>query len=308
MPAPFIEAVLAGVLAAGAVLGVAAAMDNGGQRGEIIESVIKDRPGQRGSRARKARQVISGQLAAALVQRFNLARWLRLEGARERLVRAGKRSENAFAFYALRKLITPFVVGGITAFCLFGIDLIDWAVTVKLAVVLVAVVVGYRLPDRWLDTDIENRKKEILRAWPDALDLLVTLVEANTTPEQALQRVASEIDTRSTALAEELAITLSDLTYLDDRRRAFEQLGKRVDLDEVRLVCGAFIQADEQGAQLGRPLRTAAEQTRAQRLTDAERRGGIATTLLSMPTFIFFGLPTMALILVPSLIEYFNWR
>ncbi len=160
---PFIEALLAGVLAAGAVLGVAAAMDNGGQRAEIIESVIKDRPGQRGSRARKARQVISGQLAAALVQRFKpgaLAPFGRL--SREARAR-WETSENAFAFFALSKLITPFVVGGITAFCLLRARFNRLGLIGETSVRSGRSGGRYRLPDRWLDADIEKRKKEILR-------------------------------------------------------------------------------------------------------------------------------------------------
>ena len=67
-----------------------------------------------------------------------------------------------------------------------------------------------------------------MKAFPDALDLLLICVESGMSVEAAFNKVASEVGSASVELAEEFALTTAELSYLPDRRQAYENLGKRV--------------------------------------------------------------------------------
>ena len=83
---------------------------------------------------------------------------------------------------------------------------------------------------------ITRRQHSIKRAWSDALDLLLICVESGMALEPSLSRVAKEIGTQSVPLAEEMTLTVAELSYLQDRRKALDNLGKRTGLETVRAV------------------------------------------------------------------------
>ena len=128
---------------------------------------------------------------------------------------------------------------------------LDQPPMVKIGVCLVAAYVGMQVPYLFLKNRIAKRQLSIQRAFPDALDLLLICVESGMSIEAAFRRVSEEIGSQSIALAEELTLTTAELSYLQDRKMAYENLAKRTDLDGVKSVCMALQQAERYGTPLG---------------------------------------------------------
>ena len=107
------------------------------------------------------------------------------------------------------------------------------------------------VPALFVKNKIARRQLSIKRAFPDALDLLLICVESGMSIEAAFRKVADEIGSQSIPLAEELTLTTAELSYLQDRRQAYENLAKRTNLDGVKSVCMALQQAERYGTPLG---------------------------------------------------------
>ena len=151
-----------------------------------------------------------------------------------------------------------------------------------------------------------KRQQSIRRAWPDCLDLMLLCVEAGMSVEHAFKRVAKEIGQQSPTLAEELTLTTAELSFLEDRTRAYDNLGKRTGLDSVKSVMTALIQADRYGTSVGQSLRVMAEEGREQRMMDAEKKAAALPPKLTVPLILFF-LPVLFIVIIsPAMIRVFS--
>jgi tight adherence protein C len=135
---------------------------------------------------------------------------------------------------------------------------------------------------------ISRRQTSIRRAWPDSLDLMLICVESGMAIEPAMQRVSREIGTMSVPLAEELALTVAELSFLPDRRKAFENLGKRTGMPQVKSVVTSLIQSERYGTPLGTALRVLAQENRDMRIAEAERKAAALPPRLTVPMMLFF--------------------
>src|SRR5262249_20560126 len=181
------------------------------------------------------------------------------------------RNEQHLVYYLAARLITPIVLAVIcfvysTQF--FG----DIPTSMRFAGLVFGLVVGYYLPNLWIKNKIGRRQLSIKRAWSDALDLLLICVESGMAIEAALQRVAREIGTQSVPLAEELTLACAELSYLSDRRKAFDNLGRRTGLPTVKSVATSFIQSERYGTPIGQALRVLAQENRDMRMAEAEKK------------------------------------
>ena len=166
--------------------------------------------------------------------------------------------------------------------------------------------VGAYLPILLLKNRIIKRQQSIRRAWPDCLDLLLLCVEAGMSIEVAFKRVAKEMGEQSPALAEEMTLTTAELAFLEDRSRAYDNLGKRTGLDGVKSVMTALIQADRYGTAVGTALRVMAEEGREQRMMEAEKKAAALPPKLTVPLIVFF-LPVLFIVIIsPALIRVFS--
>ena len=136
-----------------------------------------------------------------------------------------------------------------------------------------------------------------MRAFPDALDLLLICVESGMSIEAAFTRVASEIGSQSVELAEEFALTTAELSYLPDRRQAFENLAKRCGHSGVKAVAAALNQAERYGTPLGQALRVTAQENREMRMQEAERKAAALPAKLTVPMIVFF-LPSLFIVIL----------
>ena len=168
---------------------------------------------------------------------------------------------------------------------------------VKFGMCIAAAFVGMQLPLLFLKNRIARRQLSIKRAFPDALDLLLICVESGMSIEAAFKKVSEEIGSQSIALAEELTLTTAELSYLPDRRVAYENLAKRTDLDGVKGVCMALQQAERYGTPLGNALRVMAQENRDMRMSEAEKKAAALPPKLTVPMILFF-LPVLFVVIL----------
>ncbi len=182
-----------------------------------------------------------------IVEQFNLNKWVGQEEARALLVQAGYRGQAPYVAYLFFRLVTPAVTLAVSALYVFAIFKINQPFIAKIGICIGATYLGMQLPALFLKNKITRRQMSITRAFPDALDLLLICVESGMSIEAGFKKVANEIGTQSIPLAEELTLTTAELSYLQDRRQAYENLAKRTNLDGVKSVCIALQQAERYG-------------------------------------------------------------
>lgn len=234
---------------------------------------------------------------AQLVQALNLKQVFEAESSRQQLRQAGLRSERHLVTYLAARLLAPIVIGLIVFIYSSTVFADSIPATARLGTTLVGAVLGFYLPLVFLKNMMHRRQESIQRAWSDALDLLLICVESGMSIEPAIQRVAREIGTQSVPLAEELVLTNAELSYIGDRRKAFDNLGKRTGLPTVKSVMTSLIQSERYGTPLGTALRVLAQENRDQRMQQAEKKAAALPPKLTVPMVVFF-LPVIFIVIL----------
>jgi tight adherence protein C len=237
------------------------------------------------------------------VERFNLRKWVGQEEARLKLIQAGYRGEAPYITYLFFRMITPSLMLLVSIIYVFLILKLNYPPAIKVGICILATYVGMHLPWMYLKNKIQKRQLSIRRAFPDALDLLLICVESGMSIEAAFNKVSQEIGSQSVALAEELTLTTAELSYLQDRRQAYDNLAKRTDLEGVRSVCVALQQAERYGTSLGQTLRVLSQENRDMRMMDAEKKAAGLPPKLTVPMILFFLPVLFVVILGPAAIR-----
>jgi tight adherence protein C len=243
------------------------------------------------------------QYMQAAVDNFNLNKWVGQETARAKLVQAGFRGQAPYVTYLFFRMVTPAAVFLFAVVYVFGILDLDQPPLVKVGICLFTAYVGMQLPALYLKNRIQHRQLSIRRAFPDTLDLLLICVESGMSIEAAFKRVAAEVGTQSIALAEELALTTAELSFLQDRRQAYQNLAIRTDLEGVKSVCMALQQAERYGTPLAQTLRVMAQENRDMRMSEAEKKAAGLPPKLTVPMILFFLPVLFVVILGPAVIR-----
>jgi tight adherence protein C len=243
------------------------------------------------------------QYVQTIVDRFNLTKWVGQEEARLKLIQAGYRGQAPYVTYLFVRMVTPVACFLFAVVYLFVLLQFDQPPTIKLGICIAAAYVGMQLPLVLLKNKIQRRQLSIKRAFPDTLDLLLICVESGMSIEAAFRKVSDEVGTQSVALAEELTLTTAELSYLPDRRQAYENLAKRTDLDGVKSVCMALQQAERYGTPLATMLRVMAQENRDMRMSEAEKKAAGLPPKLTVPMILFFLPVLFVVILGPAAIK-----
>jgi tight adherence protein C len=257
----------------------------------------------RGEKDKVALRQSPKQYMQRAVERLNLNKWLAQEVAREKLVQAGYRGHAPYVAFLFFRMVTPVVLFLFASFYLFVVVDMDQPPTVKIGICLAAAYLGMQAPLFFLKNRISKRQLSVKRAFPDALDLLLICVESGMSVESAFKKVSEEIGSQSVALAEELTLTTAELSYLPDRKVAYENLAKRTDLDGVRSVCMALQQAERYGTPLAQTLRVMSQENRDMRMTEAEKKAAALPPKLTVPMILFFLPVLFVVILGPAAIR-----
>ena len=238
-----------------------------------------------------------------VVDRLNLVKLLEDPKVAEQMIQAGLRGPRPLTTFYFFRFATPFVFMFAAILYVFVMNDFGLSVTVRLGIVMFATVAGFYGPNIFLKNRIAKRQLSIMQAFPDALDLLLICVEAGMSIESAIVKVSQEIGTTSVELAEELALLSAELSYLPERRMAYEGLAKRTNHPGVRSVSTAMIQAEQYGTPLGSALRTMAKENRDLRLSAAEKKAAALPAQLTVPMIIFFLPVLFVVILGPAIIN-----
>ena len=238
-----------------------------------------------------------------IVDAFNLAKWLSVGDSKLTLARAGYRGPQAEIALLFFRLVMPPALGLVAALYVFVLKLVNVTPLIGSGIVVVALYLGLKAPELFLNNVTEKRKESIRLAFPDALDLLLICVESGISIESAFQRVGEEIGQQSIPLAEEMTLTMAELSYLPDRQQAYENFGERINLDAVRQIVVVLVQAERVGTPLAAALRTVSQETRTRRLLEAEKKAASLPPKLTVPMMIFFLPCIFAVLLTPAIIQ-----
>jgi tight adherence protein C len=243
------------------------------------------------------------QYMQTVVDRFNLSKWVGQEEARALLVQAGYRGHAPYITFLFFRLVMPAIMLAASLFYVFVILELDQPPLVKIGLCIGATYLGMHLPMLFLKNKITRRQLSIRRAFPDALDLLLICVESGMSIEAGFKRVAEEIGTQSIPLTEELTLTTAELSYLQDRRQAYENLARRTNLEGVKSVCLALQQAERYGTPMAQTLRVMAQENRDMRMSEAEKKAAALPPKLTVPMILFFLPVLFVVILGPAAIR-----
>lgn len=242
--------------------------------------------------------------SSKFVEIFNLRKALETEDLGMKLKMAGMRGPGPLMMFLIARTVLPFVFMAVTAFYIYFVE--DFGLedgVMRFCGIIGGGYLGFYLPNIFLTNIIQKRQASIKSAFPDALDLLLICVQAGMSIEAAFRKVAVEIGDQSGELAEELTLTTAEMSYLQNRRQAYENLGLRTGLPGVRAVATSLIQAEKYGTPLGQALRAMAEEYRHERMNDAEKKAAALPPKLTVPMIVFFLPVLFAVILGPAIIQ-----
>ncbi len=243
-----------------------------------------------------------------VVDKFDLNKWLGQAKARTMLMQAGYRGQAPYVTYLFFRMAMPIIMLVASVFYIFVVLKLGYPPMMKLAMVIGCAYLGMHSPNLYLKNQIQRRQLSIKRAFPDALDLMLICVESGMSIEAAFRKVNEEIGSQSVALAEELALTTAELSYLPDRRQAYDNLAQRTGIEGVRAVCLALQQAERYGTPLGTTLRVLAQENRDMRMAEAEKKAAGLPPKLTVPMILFF-LPVLFIVILgPAAIKVMALR
>jgi tight adherence protein C len=221
-----------------------------------------------------------------------------LKAAQKKLAQAGIRSKEWAIAVIFGRMVLPIVVGGTAALLIYGVDLWpDWGGMKKFGVFAGALLLSYKAPDIYVNNKVAKRSAEIRKGIPDALDLLVICAEAGLTVDAAFGRVARELGAAYPELGEEFQLTAIELSFLTERRMAFENLAERVKLDALKGVVTTMIQTEKYGTPLASALRVLSAEFRHARMMRAEEKAARLPAIMTVPLILFI-LPTLFVVIL----------
>ncbi|MGE0282061.1 MAG: type II secretion system F family protein [Rhizobiaceae bacterium] len=233
-----------------------------------------------------------------IVERLDLRRALADENTLAKLRMAGFRGQNPLTRFLFFRLVLPFVFLGLALVYVFVLgNFADKPVLVRGFICVAAAYAGFYAPILYVNNRAAKRKHSIQRAFPDALDLMLICVESGMSVEVAFRRVAEEIGAQSVPLAEEFVLTNAELSFLQERRQAYENLALRTGLESVKSVTQALIQAERYGTPVAHALRVLASESRDQRMNEAEKKAAALPPKLTVPMILFF-LPVLFMVIL----------
>jgi len=234
---------------------------------------------------------------------LQLSRLLEDTNLVDKLAQAGYRGPSSISRFYFFRLVTPIVLAAAAIFYLFVINGFHLPLMQKIAACVAALVAGYYAPNIYVSNVATKRRESIVQVFPDALDLLLICVESGMSIEAAIVKVSQEVGGSSMELAEELSLLAAELSYLPERRMAYEGLAKRTNHPGIKAVVTAMIQAERYGTPLGNALRVMAKENRDLRLASAEKKAAALPPKLTVPMILFFLPVLFVVILGPALMR-----
>lgn len=303
---------LAAYLVAAAVFGTFMTIFLPYLQGNKLETRLKAVASQREKLRKQSRAALEKKglrrkddsVVGSISSKLNLATALEDPNVVKLMNQAGLRGPGPISAFYFARMALPFFGGGLMFFYIFFVNDHGLSTFMKYGSVLFGAAAGFYAPNLYISNIAQKRQKSLMRAFPDALDMLLICVEAGMSIEMGFNKVSQEIGTASPELAEEFGITVAELSYLPDRRLAYENLALRTGHEGVKAVCMALGQAERYGTPLGDALRMMAKENREMRMSEAEKKAASLPAKLTVPMILFF-LPVLFLVVLgPAYIKY----
>ena len=221
-----------------------------------------------------------------------------ISAIQQKLAHAGYRNKELAVTVILARMVLPIVLGLTAVVLVYGIEIYpEWGAFKRFLAFAAAILAGYKGPELYLSNKAGKRTHAIRKGLPDAVDLLVICAEAGLTVDAAFNRVARELGRAYPELGDEFALTAIELSFLTERRQAFENLAYRVDLDAVRGVVTTMVQTERYGTPLASALRVLAAEFRNQRMMRAEEKAARLPAIMTVPLILFI-LPVLFVVVL----------
>ena len=232
------------------------------------------------------------------LDRFNVLQESQIKTIQQKLAHAGYRNKELAVLIIGMRAVLPLVVGGIMGLLIYVVEFWpDWGPMTRLGAFALSVFLSYKGPELYLSNKATKRTKEIQKGLPDALDLLVICAEAGLTVDAAFNRVAKELGRAYPELGDEFALTAIELSFLNERRMAFNNLAYRVNLEAVKGVVTTMIQTERYGTPLASALRVLSAEFRNERMMRAEEKAARLPAIMTVPLIVFI-LPTLFVVIL----------
>ena len=238
-----------------------------------------------------------------IVDNLSLEKLLAASDLRDKMAQAGFRGQRPIYTFYFFRLAMPIILLVVGFVFLVGLNVMDMQFQQSLLATLFMVVFGYYSPGIYLKNVADKRAASIAPVFPDALDLLLICVESGMSVELAFARVSEEMAENSVELAEEFSLTTAELSYLQSRRQAYENLARRNNHTGIKSVSTALVQAERYGTPLGNTLRTLANENRQMRIMEAEKKAAALPAKLTVPMILFFLPVLFIIILTPAVMR-----
>ena len=220
-----------------------------------------------------------------------------VEDMQQKLAWAGYRNKEVAVLLIGLRMVLPILFGGIAAILLYGIEIYpDWQFK-RVAALALATFLGYKRAEIVRKNKATKRTDAIRKGLPDALDLLVICAEAGLTVDAAFNRVAKELGRAYPELGDEFALTAIELSFLNERKQAFDHLAYRVNLEAVQGVVTTMIQTERYGTPLASALRVLSAEFRNERMMRAEEKAARLPAIMTVPLIMFI-LPVLFIVIL----------
>ncbi len=225
----------------------------------------------------------------------------------QKLAQAGIRKKELAVAVIFLRMVLPIVLGTVVGLIVYVLNVYpEWGSFKKVLAFGAALGLGYKGPDIYITNLINKRTNAVRKGLPDALDLLVICAEAGLTVDAAFNRVAKELGRAYPELGDEFALTSIELSFLTERRQAFENLAYRVNLDSVKGVVTTMIQTERYGTPLASALRVLSAEFRNERMMRAEEKAARLPAIMTVPLILFILPVLFVVILGPAACQITN--
>ena len=215
----------------------------------------------------------------------------------QKLAWAGFRNKEIAVLLIGLRMILPIVIGGLAFVLLYVVEIQpEWQFK-RVAAFGLAVFLSYKGPEIYLKNIASKRTDAIRKGLPDALDLLVICAEAGLTVDAAFNRVAKELGRAYPELGDEFALTAIELSFLNERKKAFDNLAYRVNLEAVKGVVTTMVQTERYGTPLASALRVLSAEFRNERMMRAEEKAARLPAIMTVPLIMFI-LPVLFIVIL----------
>ncbi|QZD96597.1 type II secretion system F family protein [Qipengyuania gelatinilytica] len=220
-----------------------------------------------------------------------------VEEMQQKLAWAGFRNKEVAVVLIGLRMVLPVIFGLIAGVLLYVVEIFpDWEFK-RVAALSAAVFFGYKGPEIYLSNIASKRTDAIRKGLPDALDLLVICAEAGLTVDAAFNRVAKELGRAYPELGDEFTLTAIELSFLNERKKAFDNLAYRVNLEAVKGVVTTMVQTERYGTPLASALRVLSAEFRNERMMRAEEKAARLPAIMTVPLILFI-LPVLFIVIL----------